>query len=65
MPRYSNSQIQRYLKELANIQQKLQWKKKLGKDHDQIERTLFTAIGYWKTDLTAFVNIWDTMDDRI
>lgn len=63
--RYSNSQIQRYLKELANIQQKLQWKKKLGKDHDQIERTLFTAIGYWKTDLTAFVNIWDTMDDRI
>lgn len=63
--RYSNSQIPRYLKELANIQQKFQWKKKLGKDHDQIERTLFTAIGYWKTDLTAFVNIWDTMDDRI
>ena len=40
-------------------------KKKLGKEHDQIERTLFTAIGYWTTDLTAFVNIWDTIDDRI
>lgn len=24
-----------------------------------------TAMGYWKTDLTAFVNLWDTMDDRI
>ena len=63
--RYSNSQIPIYIKELTGIQQKFQWKKKLGKDHDQIERTLFTAIGYWKTDLTAFVNIWDTMDDRI
>ena len=42
--RYSNSQIQRYLKELANIQQKLQWKKKLGIVHDQFVRTLFTAI---------------------
>ena len=40
-------------------------KKKLGKEHDQIERTLFIVMGYWKTDLTAFVNLWDTMDDRI
>ena len=63
--RYSNSQITRYLSKLAGIQQKFQWKKKLGKEHDQIERTLFTAIGYWTTDLTAFVNIWDTIDDRI
>ena len=63
--RYSNSQITRYLSKLASIQQKFQWKKKLGKEHDQIERTLFTAIGYWTTDLTAFVNIWDTIDDRI
>ncbi len=63
--RYSNSQIPRYLNELAGVQIKFAWKKKLGKEHDQIERTLFTALGYWKTDLTAFVNIWDTMDDRL
>ena len=37
----------------------------MGKEHDQVERTIFTALGYWKTDLTAFVNIWDTLDDRI
>ena len=41
------------------------WKKKLEREHDQVERTLFTALGYWKTDLTAFVNLWDTIDDRI
>lgn len=26
---------------------------------------MFTAICYWNTDLTAFVNIWDTLDDKI
>ncbi|WP_283610341.1 RNA-directed DNA polymerase [Faecalispora anaeroviscerum] len=63
--RYSNSQITRYLYELTGVQMKFQWKKRFGKEHDQIERTLFTALGYWKTDLTAFVNLWDTIDDRI
>ena len=63
--RYSNSQISRYLKELIGVNIKLHWKKALGKEHDQVERTIFTALGYWKTDLTAFVNIWDTLDDRI
>lgn len=63
--RYSNSQISRYLNKLTGIQLGFPWKKKLGKEHDQIERTLFVAIGYWISDLTAFVNIWDTIDDRI
>ncbi len=63
--RYSNSQIPYYLHELTGIELKAPWKKKLGKEHDQVERTLFIALGYWKTDLTAFVNIWDTIDDRI
>lgn len=63
--RYSNSQINKYLFELTQNQYKVPWKKKLGKEHDQVERTLFTALGYWKTDLTAFVNLWDTLDDRI
>ena len=63
--RYSNSQISRYIKEIADIKSTFQWKKKLGKEHDNIERTLFTALGYWKTDLTAFVNLWDTLDDRL
>ena len=63
--RYTNSQINKYLFVLTQTAYKTSWKKKLGKDHDQIERTLFTALGYWKTDLTAFVNLWDTIDDRI
>ncbi len=63
--RYSNSQLNKYLFELTQNQYKVAWKKKLGKEHDQVERTLFTALGYWKTDLTAFVNLWDTLDDRI
>ena len=63
--RYTNSQINKYLFELTQTQYKVSWKKLLGKEHNQVERTLFTAVGYWKTDLTAFVNIWDTLDDRI
>ena len=63
--RYSNSQINKYLSVLAQTQYTFSWKKKLGKEHDQFERTLFIALGYWKTDLTAFVNIWDTLDDSI
>lgn len=63
--RYTNSQINKYLYDLAQTPFKIAWKKKLGKEHDRIERTVFTALGYWKTDLTAFVNLWDTLDDRI
>ncbi|MBQ6264024.1 MAG: RNA-directed DNA polymerase [Clostridia bacterium] len=63
--RYSSSQINKYLFELIQTQYNVSWKKLLGKEHDQVERTLFTAVGYWKTDLTAFVNLWDTIDDRI
>lgn len=62
---YTNSQINKYLFELVQTQYEISWKKKLGKEHDQIERTLFTALGYWKTDLTAFVNLWDTLNDRV
>lgn len=63
--RYSNSQINKYLYELTQNQYKASWKRILGREHDQVERMLFTALGYWKTDLTAFVNLWDTLDDRI
>ncbi len=62
---YSCSQINRYLRELTNVTFKFRWKKALGKEHNYIERTLFTAICYWNTDLTAFVNIWDTLDDKM
>lgn len=63
--RYTNSQINKYLLILTQTQHRIAWKKVLGKEHDQVERTLYTALGYWKTDLTAFVNLWDTLDDRI
>ena len=63
--RYTNSQINKYLFVLTQTQCNTAWKKKLGREHNQIEQTLFTALGYWKTDLTAFVNLFDTLDDRI
>lgn len=63
--RNSSTQISRYLKELTGVQYKFQWKSRLGKDHNHVEGTLYRAINYWNSDLTAFVNIWDTIDDRI
>ena len=63
--RHSDSQIPRYLQELVGFKKKFDWKKKLNKDHDHVERTIFIALGYWKTDLTAFVNMWDTIDDML
>lgn len=63
--RYSNSQINRYLTEIIKQPQSFPWKKKLGKEHSQLELNFFQAFCYWQTDLTAFVNLWDTIDDRI
>lgn len=63
--RYSNSQINRYITEITKKQQSFPWKKKLGKEHSQLELSFFQAFCYWQTDLTAFVNLWDTIDDRL
>ena len=40
LSRYSNSQIPRYIKELIGVELPFQWKKKLGKEHDQIGEAL-------------------------
>ncbi len=63
--RYSNSQINRYLSEIIKQPYSYPWKKKLGKEHAQLELNFFQAFCYWQTDLTAFVNLWDTIDDRL
>lgn len=63
--RYNNSQINKYIFEIIEKDLKFAWKKKLGKEHEHLERNIFSAMNYWKTDLTAFVNIWDTIDDRL
>ncbi len=63
--RYSNSQINKYLSTIVEKEVKISWKRKLGKEHDPFERNVFSSMSYWKTDLTAFVNIWDTIDDRL
>lgn len=63
--RYSNSQINKYLFELTGQKTNFQWKKKLGKEHDQIEKNIFEALAYWKADLTAFINLWDSIDDQL
>ena len=63
--KYSNSQINRYLEIITSDKWNFRWKKVLGKEHDYLERLVFAAMSYWKTDLTAFVNLWDTIDDKI
>lgn len=64
--KFSKSQIPRYFNELVNAPLPFEWKKKLpNKYHDQIERKIFLSIGHLKTDLAAFVNLWDTIDDLI
>lgn len=63
--RINYTQINRYLDNIAEVKSKVQWKKKLGSDHDHLEKQMFIAMGYWKTDLTAFINLWDTIDDKL
>lgn len=63
--RYSTSQINKYLELITDRKYKSDWKKRFCSDHDIVERLLFVALAYWKTDLTAFVNLWDTIDDRM
>lgn len=63
--RYSNSQINNYLEIITEEKWSFRWKKLLGGDHDNVERFIFAAMIYWRADLTAFVNLWDTIDDRM
>ena len=63
--RYSNSQISRYISEIIGNTVSFPWRKKLKNEHSQLELKFFRAHCYWNTDLTAFVNLWDTIDDSI
>lgn len=63
--KYSNSQINKYLEMITGEKWNFRWKKYLGNEHDNVERFIFAATSYWRTDLTAFVNLWDTIDDRM
>ena len=63
--KYSNSQINKYLEMITGEKWSFRWKQYLGNEHDNVERFIFAATSYWRTDLTAFVNLWDTIDDRM
>lgn len=63
--KYTSSQINRYLEIITEEKWSFPWKKNLGERHSAIERAIFAASCYWKTDLTSFVNLWDTIDDQI
>ena len=63
--KYSNSQINKYLECITGEKWSISWKMCLEQDHDNVERLIFVAMTYWRTDLTAFVNLWDTIDDRM
>lgn len=63
--KYSTSQINKYLEMITGEKWNFRWKHYLGNEHDNVEHFIFDATSYWRTDLTAFVNLWDTIDDRI
>ena len=63
--KYTSSQINRYLEVMTEEKWSFPWKKILGERHSDIERSVFAACCYWKTDLTSFVNLWDTIDDQM
>ncbi len=63
--KYSTSQINKYLEVITDEKWSFKWKDLLKAEHDNVERCVFAAMTYWRTDLTAFVNLWDTIDDRI
>ena len=63
--KYSNSQINKYLEMITGEKWSFRWKHYLRNEHDNVERFIFAATSYWRTDLTAFVNLWDTIDDRM
>lgn len=63
--KYSNSQINKFLEMITGEKWNFRWKQYLGNEHDNVERFIFAATSYWRTDLTAFVNLWDAIDDRM
>ena len=63
--KYTTSQINNYIEIITGRKCSLPWKKVLGNSHDAVERSIFMASCYWSTDITAFVNIWDSIDDAI
>ncbi len=63
--KYSTSQINKYLENITGEKWSFKWKALLKAEHDNVERCMFAAMTYWKTDLTAFVNLMDTIDDRL
>lgn len=63
--KYSTCQINKYLEVITGEKWGFRWKYLLKSEHDNVERCVFAAMTYWRTDLTAFVNLWDTIDDRI
>ena len=63
--KYTMSQINRYLEVITGETWYFKWKALLKKEHDNVERCVFAAMTYWRTDITAFVNLWDTIDDRV
>lgn len=60
-----NSQIGKFISEITGEKtHSFSWKKYLKGDLTKVECDIFRAQRYWTTDLTAFVNIWDSIDDR-
>ncbi len=59
-------QINKYLSTIvAKNMGTFTWKKFLGKEAIKLETKMYVAENYFNSDLTAFVNIWDTIDDML
>lgn len=61
----SINQINRCIKIITDINININWKQFMKTHYDAVEETMFLAQTYWQTDLTSFINVWDTINDTI
>lgn len=63
--RKKSNQVNSCIGMIVSSSASINWKKLMGYHYEALEDAIFLAQTYWSTDITSFVNIWDTIDDTI
>lgn len=58
-------QINKCINIITDTEIRINWKLFLKNHYDAVEDAMFLAQAYWQTDLTSFINVWDTINDTI
>ena len=58
-------QINKCIKIISDVDISINWKRFLKRHYSAVEYAMFLAQTYWQTDLTSFINVWDTINDTI